>query len=55
MVTLLAFLFKISFVLGLIVTAFVVASTILSLIINAIGDFITGSFLFVENFFGGKK
>ena len=55
MITILSFLFKVSFTLGLIVTVFVVASTILSVVINLIGDFITATFLFAENFFGGKK
>jgi len=55
MIAILSFLFKVSFGLGLIVTVFVVASTILSMIVNLLGDFITATLLFAESFFGGKK
>jgi hypothetical protein len=49
MITLLAFLFKVSIVLGTIV------GTILSTIMNLLGDFITSVFLFIDNFFIGRK
>jgi uncharacterized membrane protein YczE len=55
MITLLAFLFKVSIVLGTIVTIIVVVGTALSFIMNLISDFITSFFLFIDNFFIGRK
>lgn len=55
MLTILAFLFKVSVVLGIFVTVVVVAGTIISAIFNLIGDFITATFLFLDNFFIGRK
>jgi hypothetical protein len=55
MITFLAFLFKVSVVLGTIVTIIVVVGTILSTIVNLLGDFITSVFLFIDNFFIGRK
>jgi hypothetical protein len=55
MLAFLLFVFKISVALGVIVTAIMVIGTILSFIMNLIGDFLTATLLFVDHFFTGGK